>query len=219
MKRNRSRVRALVPATLALLAPGLLPAQEPGAVEPRAETETAARPALSDVAELEAWLDGFMASHLEELPSAGAAVAIVLDGEPLLARGYGLADVEKEVPVDASTLFRIGSVSKLFTWTAVMQLVERGILDLETDINEYMGDVQVPDTYPEPVTLRHLLTHTAGFEDHVVGLFGSDEDDVRPLEEILREEMPARVRPPGEVASYSNHGTGMAAHIVERVTG
>ena len=116
------------------------------------------------------------------------------------------------------TMFRVGSVSKLFTWTAVMQLVEQGKLDLDADINKYLKDFQIPATYPEPVTLRHLLSHTPGFEDKVVGLFGRGPDET-PLGQLLARALPARVRKPGELASYSNHGTAIAGYIVQEVSG
>ena len=100
-----------------------------------------------------------------------------------------------------------------------MQLVEQGKLDLNTDINTYLTHFKIPDTYDEPVTLTHLMTHTAGFEEYVTGLFAKDTDRLLPLENILAHERPVRVRPPGDVISYSNHGTGIAAHIVEKVSG
>ena len=98
----------------------------------------------------------------------GAAVSVVKDGRLFFAKGYGYADLENGIPVDPEqTVFRIGSVGKLFTWTAVMQLAEQGKLDLDADINAYL-DFRIPDTYPQPVTLKHLMTHTAGFEDSCV---------------------------------------------------
>ncbi len=119
----------------------------------------------TDPAELESFLDELFAKQMEEHHIAGAAVSVVKDGKLLFAKGYGYADLEKDIPVDPEqTLFRIGSVTKLFTWTAVMQLVEQGKLDLDADINTYL-DFRIPDTYPQPITLKHLLTHTAGFED------------------------------------------------------
>ncbi len=171
----------------------------------------------TDPAELEGFLDGLMAAHRAELGIAGATVAVVRDGELLLSKGYGWADVEARRPVDpASTLFRIGSVTKPFTWTAVMQLEEQGLLDLDTDVNEYL-DFQVPGTWEEPITLRHLLTHTPGFEDRAYGLFGPNPGVSRGA--WFRDNIPARVRPPGEYTSYSNYGTGLAGYIVERVSG
>ena len=171
-------------------------------------------------AELEAFLDGVMKIQLEEHNSAGAVVTVVKDGEIFFAKGYGYADYESRKRVDPErTLFRIGSVTKLFVWTSVMQLVEEGVLDLDTDINEYLTGFQIPDTYDEPITLKHVMTHSAGFEDYIVGLFGTTEKDRRPIAELLADQIPARVRPPGEVSSYSNHATGMAALIVEQASG
>lgn len=166
------------------------------------------------------FMDGVVETHLRDKHIAGATVCVVKDGKILLAKGYGFSDVKKQTPVLASeTLFRIGSISKLFTWTSVMQLVQQGKLDLNTDINKYLKDFQIPATYKDPITLKHLMTHTSGFEDLVIGLFAKDSSKVKRLGEILSKEIPGRVRPAGEVASYSNHGTGMAAYIVEQVSG
>ena len=101
-----------------------------------------------------------------------------------------------------------------------MQLVEEGRLDLDRDVNAYLDDMTIPDTYPgRPVTLRHLLTHTAGFEENITGTLARNADDVVPLGEHLSENVPARVRPPGEVTSYSNYGVALAGHVVEEVSG
>lgn len=173
-------------------------------------------------AEQEAFFDGILLTQLESEHVAGATVAVVADGEIVFAKGYGFADYDERKPVDPETsMFRIGSVSKLLTWTAVMQLVEQGKLDLDADINEYLEGTQVkiPETFAEPITLKHLLTHSPGFEDLVIGLFGKTAADLSPLEELLSEQVPRRVRKPGEVASYSNHGTALAGLIVERVSG
>lgn len=205
-------------ATAAALsgAPGPASAQEAG----DATLVNAGGAGPTDADELEAFLDGVMKIQLDEHNTVGAVVTVVKDGQLFLNKGYGYSDWEARTPVDPErTLFRIGSISKLFVWTSVMQLVERGLLDLDTDINEYMDGVEIPATYSEPVTLRHVLTHSAGFEDWVVELFGEDASDLRPLSDILAEQTPARVRPPGEVSSYSNHATGMAALIVEQAVG
>lgn len=165
--------------------------------------------------ELERFLDGLMAAHLEAHDVAGATVSIVADGELRLAKGYGYADVTTgELVVADETLFRVGSVAKLVTATAVMQSVERGELVFDENVNEYLETVQIPDTYAEPVTLQHLLIHTAGFEGRLRGTFVESVDDLRPLEEMLIEHFPERVRPPGEVTAYSNYGFGLAGHVV-----
>ncbi|MDZ7694948.1 MAG: serine hydrolase domain-containing protein [Balneolaceae bacterium] len=179
-----------------------------------------AQPALTDSTELISFLDGTIEAYMDEYDQAGATVVITQNGEPIALRGYGYADIENLRTVDPrQSLFRIGSISKLFVWIAIMQQVEAGNLDLNTDINQYLDEITIPETYPEPITLKHLMTHTAGFEEYVTGLFARDSTRLRPLEDILMEELPARVRPPGRYASYSNHGTGLAAHILEQVTG
>ncbi len=175
-------------------------------------------PGPTDPAELEAFMDGFIRAQLEAYDIAGATVSVVKDGSLFFAKGYGYADVdEKKRVTPDETLFRIGSISKLFVWTAVMQLVEKGKLDLHADINTYLADFKIPDTYDEPVTLAHLMSHTAGFEEYFMSR--SKRQWLLPLGEFLAEQLPARVRLPGEVASYSNHGTAIAAYIVEQTSG
>ncbi|HSK83643.1 MAG TPA: serine hydrolase domain-containing protein, partial [Rubrobacter sp.] len=157
--------------------------------------------------------------EMEKHHIAGAAVSVVKDGKLFLAKGYGSADLENGIPVDPErTIFRIGSVTKLFTSSAVMQLAEQGKLDLDADINTYL-DFRIPDTYPQPITLRHLLTHTPGFEDLYFERLALDADDQRPTREWLVSHMPARVRPPGDAAAYSSYGTSLAGYIVARVSG
>jgi CubicO group peptidase (beta-lactamase class C family) len=173
----------------------------------------------ADPAELEAFLDELIGREMEENHIAGAAVSVVKDGELFFAKGYGYADVEDGIPVDPEqTVFRIGSVTKLFTWTAVMQLVEQGKLDLDADVNTYLG-FRIPDTYPQPITLKHLLTHTAGFEDLYVDFVTWESKDLLPPGVFLASHIPARVRPPGEIAAYSNYGAALAGYIVARVSG
>jgi CubicO group peptidase (beta-lactamase class C family) len=116
-------------------------------------------------ADLEAFLDALIPAQLQSRDMAGAVISVVKDGQVFLAKGYGYADFAAKKPVIADrTLFRPGSISKVFTATAVMQLVEQGKLDLDRDVNDYL-DFTIPRTYPEPVTLRRILTHTAGFEE------------------------------------------------------
>jgi CubicO group peptidase (beta-lactamase class C family) len=172
-----------------------------------------------DPVEFEAFIDGVMHPVLRDFNTAGAVVSVVSGGSLFFSKGYGYADWEARVPVDpATTLFRIASVSKLFVWTSVMQMVERGLLDLDTDVNEYL-DFEIPDTYPEPVTLNQIMAHTGGFEDYIAGFLALGPGDIGPLGETLAEQLPARVRPNGEIPSYSSHATAMAAYAVERVSG
>src|ERR671910_221092 len=173
----------------------------------------------TDPAELEAFLDEELGREMEKHHIAGAAVSIVKDGKLFLAKGYGHADLENGIPVDPErTIFHVGSVGKLFTWTAVMQLAEEGKLDLDADINTYL-DFEIPETYPEPITLADLMTHTAGFEEQFAAQLADDQRDVLPLREFLVRYMPERVYPPGEYSAYSNYGTALAGYVVERVSG
>lgn len=174
---------------------------------------------LRDSAEVEAFFDGAMTAWLRDKHIAGVTVSVVKNGALFFAKGYGYADVAAKKPVDpAKTLFRIGSISKPFTWTAVMQLVERGKLDLDRDVNEYL-DFKIPATYPEPITLRHILTHTPGFEEDSRDLFVEDPAHLSTMKAWLPTHMPARVRKPGTFSSYSNYATAVAGYIVERVSG
>jgi CubicO group peptidase (beta-lactamase class C family) len=148
----------------------------------------------------------------------GAQVAVVRGDQILFLKGYGYADLERKIPVDAAkTLFQPGSISKLFTWTAVMQQVEQGKLDLDMDINTYLSDFQIPATFPQPITLRHLMTHTPGFEDYGIGIIQYDVSRLMPLGEYLAKNIPTRVYPPGEVSAYSNYGASLAGYIVSQV--
>jgi CubicO group peptidase (beta-lactamase class C family) len=168
--------------------------------------------------DLEAFLDGIVSLQLERDNIAGATIAVVKDGKVLFAKGYGYADYEKKKPVSAEeTLFRPGSVSKLFTWTAVMQLVEQGKLDLDRDVNAYL-DFKIPDAFGQPITLKNILTHTPGFEEQVKDLFtvGSESPN---LGAYLKTHIPRRIYPPGTVPAYSNYGAALAGYIVERVSG
>ena len=178
------------------------------------------QPSLDDSVSMEAYFDGVIETHLRDKNIAGATLAVVHNGKTKILKGYGYSDVANKTEVDPnSTLFRIGSITKLFTWTAIMQLVERGEINLDDNVNDFLEGFKIPDTYDQPITIKHLMSHTPGFEDEIIGLFALDESAIKPLGDILKEEMPARVRPPGVHSSYSNHGTGMAAYIVEQVTG
>ncbi len=218
MLRTHRAALLLAPLAAALGAASPATAQAP-ATAPAPATAAAPRQGPTDPKELEAFLDGLMAAYLRDKHIAGATVAVVRDSALLLAKGYGYADLARRTPVDPrTTLFRIGSISKLFTWTAVMQLVEQGKLDLDADINRYL-DFKIPDTYPQPITLRHVLTHTPGLEEDGRDLFTDDPARVASMKDWLPAHMPARVRPPGVHASYSNWATAVAGYIVERVSG
>ncbi len=169
--------------------------------------------------EFEQFVDGLMTDQLRTANIAGATLSIVAGGQIVLAKGYGFADIEEGRRVDpARSLFRPGSVSKLITYTAVMQLVEKGLLDLEGEANHYLKTFQIPQTFEDPIRIRHLITHTAGFENINVGVFAPDPEFLLPLEQVLQRHVPRRVRPVDELAVYSNYGVTLAGYIVALVS-
>jgi len=164
--------------------------------------------------------DAYIAAQMEELHISGGVLLVLKDDEIGCLKGYGVANREKNQPVDAeNTYFRIGSVSKVFTATAVMKAAEDGHLDLDADVNVYLKDFKVPDYGGKPVTLRQLLTHTANFDERLLGIGKRSWRDVQPLGDYLAERLPPRVGAPGLVTNYSNHGIVLAAHIIEAATG
>jgi hypothetical protein len=115
-------------------------------------------------------------------------------------------------------LFRWGSVSKLFTWTAVMQLVEQGKIDLDADVNQYL-DFKIPARDNKPVTMRNIMTHTAGFEERLKGITWDGADGDLSLDQYLKQYIPERIYAPGGTPAYSNFAAAMAGYIVARVSG
>jgi CubicO group peptidase (beta-lactamase class C family) len=168
--------------------------------------------------DVDSWLDGMVPFALRRGDLAGAVIVVVKDGKVLTQRGFGYADAAKRIPVDpARTLFRPGSVSKLFTWTAVMQQVEAGKIDLDADVNTYL-DFKIPLKNGKPVTMRQLMTHTAGFEEHgKLTMFDNPKFQI-PLGELVKGGIPNRIYEAGSTPSYSNYGTALAGYIVERVS-
>src|SRR5690348_14280999 len=170
-------------------------------------------------ADVDAWLDGYMPYALKAGGIPGAVVVVVKDGQPLTMRGFGYSDLKAQKPVDPElTLFRPGSVSKLFTWTAVMQLVQAGKLNLDADVNTYL-DFKIPPREGKPITLRNLMTHTPGFAETAKYLIDFGEKKPGPLGKILARAVPDRIYAPGSMPAYSNYGASVAGYIVERVSG
>jgi CubicO group peptidase (beta-lactamase class C family) len=221
MTLRKSLIIPLLAATWLSAVPAVM-AQDPAPAAPGA-TATAqtvapiAHPLTSDDVEL--MVDGFLPYALKRGDIAGAVVTVVKDGQILFAKGYGVADRETNEPVDPEKhLFRPGSISKLFTWIAVMQQVEAGRIDLDADINQYL-DFKIPNSWPEPITMRHVMTHTAGFAETVRDLIVRGQDHPLELEKLLSRWVPERSYKPGTVPAYSNYATALAGLIVQRVSG
>lgn len=201
------------------------PAGSPAAPQPVVVQQTPSGPEAPqpmhalEKADLESWLDGMLPAALKQGDVSGAVVSVVKDGHVLLAKGYGYADAAGKVPMDAGrTLVRPGSTSKLFTWTAVMQLVEQGKLDLNADINRYL-DFRIPEPYGRPITLTDLMTHRAGFEEGLKNAIVAEPSDLEPLDVFVKRHVRPVLFAPGSVPAYSNYGTALAGYIVQRVSG
>ena len=171
-----------------------------------------------------AFLDGFLPLQLQRDDVAGATISITQNGQPLILKGYGYADFKKKTPVDpVATTFRPGSISKLFTYVAMMQQVEQGKLSLDTDINQYLDFRINPgpgNIGNAPITLRNLATHTAGFEEELHD-FGSDQSGKLPLDlrTFLIRNQPHRFAAPGRALAYSNYGIALLGYIIQRASG
>ena len=170
--------------------------------------------------ELDVFMREQVQSKMKEHKIAGTTIALVQNGELIYAKGFGYSDISQQKLVNADrTMFRWGSVSITVTWTALMQLVEQGKVSLDADVNDYLINVKIPNTYAEPVRVRDLLAHTAGFEDLIIGhIFEKDPSQVLSLTDYLNKYKPERVRPPGKLFSYSNYSTGLAGQIIANVS-
>jgi CubicO group peptidase (beta-lactamase class C family) len=195
---------------------------KPGQPTETAKVSAGPQPATAhemSTSDVEAFLDGLVPLQLQREDIAGAVIVIVKNGSVLCSRGYGYADVRKRTPVaPQDTLFRPGSISKTFTWTAVMQLVEKGKLELDRDVNDYL-DFQVPHTFGRPVTLRNLMTHTPGFEEVIKDLAVDRTDELPELRAFVIAHEPKQIFVPGTIPAYSNYGADLAGYIVQRVSG
>jgi len=184
------------------------------------DTSDTANYGPTDPKELEAFLDALLNEWMEKAHIPGLVFVLVKGDEVLFAKGYGYADVEnKKAVIPDKTIFRVGSVSKLFTATAVMQMYEQGLLQPNTDVNRYLRSFQLDEDYPEPVTMAGLLTHTAGFRGGAIGSSIRDESEVMPLKEYVAASKIPRAMPPGQVINYSNYGYNLAGYLVEEISG
>lgn len=175
-------------------------------------------PPKLEARDLAAFFGGLIPYALAQGDIAGLSLAVVDGDSVIFQSGYGYANVATGQKMTPFTPVRIASITKTFTFTAVLQLVERHKLDLDRDINAYL-DFKIPYTFHKPITLRNLMTHTAGFEDSSEHLFVHDISAMRNLGEYVRHNLPARIYPPGRVIAYSNYGAALAGYIVERASG
>ena len=206
-------VSAQVPSAKSSAAPVV----QPPTLKPATGTPIPPHPLTQE--DLTAFFDGILPLQLERSDIAGASVLVMKDDNVLLEKGYGYADFKSKKPVDPdATIFRLASISKLFTWVSVMQLEEQGKLNLDTDINQYL-DFQIRPAFSKPITLRNLMTHTGGFEETLNDIIFTNPKQAVSLRDYLIQNQPMRIYPPGEIPAYSNYGVGLASYIVQRVSG
>ena len=170
-----------------------------------------------DFADLGAVVDAEFKAGMAREKIPGAAFILVQEGRVVLSRGYGHGRVGGPQVSPENTIFPIASISKVFTATAVMQLVDREQIDLDADVNRYLTSARVPATHPQPVTARHLLSHTAGF-DELPGRRVRTAAELMPLGRFLADRL-VRAHAPGEVTSYSSYGMALAGLLIEDVSG
>lgn len=196
------------------------------AVAPTPAAEDAATAASSargghelTAADVDAWLKGLLTYGMKSGDIAGVVVSIVKDGKVLYESGYGYADVATQRRMDPERVMtRIGSTSKLFTWTAVMQLVQQGKLDLNRNVDDYL-DFKVSPPGARPITLLDLMNHRAGFEEGLKDLLSMDPQTFQSTETYLKQHPRPLLFAPGTVPAYSNYGAALAGYIVQRVSG
>ncbi len=170
--------------------------------------------------DLSAWIDSSLAKGIENYNIPGATI-IVMQGDSVLhINGYGIANIESSTPVNANTsVFGLASISKTFVGTAIMQLYEKGKIDLDKDINHYFTDFQLEYKFNDSITIRNLLTHTAGFDYEVIGMSVRNKSEIISLAQYLKTQLPPQIRPSSKVIMYSNQGYALLGLIVEEVSG
>jgi len=169
---------------------------------------------------IESYINEYMAQYIGET-SPGAAVVLVKDGEMIFSKGYGYANLEKNIPVNsADTVFEYASISKIFVYTTIMRLSEQGRIDLQADIREYLPEDFLKNLkYDKPITMLDIMNHTAGFEDYLFDLIVTQPERILPLEQVLLDFQPTQVNEPGTVSAYSNYAVSLAAYIAEQIIG
>jgi CubicO group peptidase (beta-lactamase class C family) len=215
--RRRSRLKALV-ATLAASAATIVTVPNESAGQARSNADRVARRPI-EAGELARFVDTLITRQMEKEHIPGAVFVLVQNGRVLYQRGYGLANLATGTRVDPErTIWRIGSISKVFTANAVVQLADRGRIRLSDDVNRYLTGFKVPATYPDPVRIEHLLTHTAGFDEIRPGTQAATAAGLLPLCDFVSTRL-RRLRTPGKIISYSTYGITLAGCLVEQVSG
>lgn len=163
-------------------------------------------------------IEEFVSGH--EAATVGMEISVFGREDTIYTNYFGYADKETGIAVDSDTVMEWGSATKLLVWVSVMQLWEQGLIDLDTDIREYLPDGFLTNLkFDTPVTMLHLMNHNAGFQEVYADLFVKNRDAIRTLEDSLKAHEPEQIYEPGTATAYSNWGVALAAYVVERISG
>lgn len=180
-----------------------------------------ARPALAKTShdELESFFDSYLTEQMQTHHIPGAVVSVVKDGAVVFAKGYGYADIEKQTLFDENTLLTVASLGKAFTAVGVLQLSERGMIDLHADIRPYFKNFNLNTNFDSPLTFANLLTHTDGFETRLIGIATLKEDELKPLGELLATYKPNQVLPAGKYMTYGDYAANLSGYLTQEISG
>ena len=202
---------SLTPPAAAQVRPAAANRPQPTAIQSQGPT---------DPAEFEAFLDAYLAGQMEEHHIPGVVFTMVKDGEVFFTKGYGYADLEKQTPIDPEeTVLLNASLAKVFTAVGVLQLNERGLIDLNEDVRPYFTEFPLKTNFDEPLTFANLLTHTDGFETRMIGMSARTEDDLLTLGELLETYAPTQLYRPGEYMTYSDHASNLSGYLTQEISG
>ena len=175
---------------------------------------------IKDTRDFQSFMDTILEKKMKEQHIPGAVITVVKNGQVIFSKGYGYSDLEKKIPMTADkTLVRIASVSKLFTYTAMMQLYEQGKVDLKADVNKYLKGYTLKNEYSTPVTVEKLFTHTSGIDDNRIADLSKDKKGLLPINDFLKQHLPKVVREPGSIINYCSYDTALTGGIIEQVSG
>ena len=192
---------------------------QPAAIQAKsAEIESVAR-GIEDPVELETFLDEYISEQMEAHHIPGVTITFVKDGEAFFSKGYGYANVEKEIPFDPEqTLLTTASLGKAFTAVGVLQLNERGLIDLQEDVRPYFTEFELKTRFDDPLTFANLLTHTDGFEARMIGVAALEQDGMLPLGELIEAYTPVQRFPPGQYMTYGDFPANLAGYLTQEIS-
>lgn len=164
--------------------------------------------------------DSMLQNGIKRKLTPGVAIAIVNRDSLIYLKGFGTGNEDHGTPIDPnSSIFQVGSVGKIFTLISVLQQIDQGNLALDKDVTHYVPEIPIDNTFKFPITLKDLLTHSAGLDDRLIGYAARTQNEIVSLEAHLVKRFPRRYIEPGREISYSNYGYALAGYLVEKTSG